>query len=118
MGDSEEMKPVRCGCGGKAEIRYQSDMYGVRCSKCFIWNGGFNTEAEAIEAWNKAMGAKDINVPVKERTAKVIPIETDNAAGMLWKCSECGQPMHRTSWSRQNNYCPSCGAKLDWSRNE
>ena len=61
---TDEMKPVRCGCGGEAEvIKHEyymcSPTYGVTCYKCgTATNQGFDTEAEAITAWNTAMGER------------------------------------------------------------
>ena len=62
---SDELKPVRCGCGGEAKIRpyrrldfaftNKTDYY-VQCDKCGISTLMKDTEGEAIEAWNKAMG--------------------------------------------------------------
>ena len=40
----------------------------MECQKCGICTNFYNTEAEAITAWNTAMGAKDINVPNKNMT--------------------------------------------------
>lgn len=71
---TDELKPVRCGCGGEAKVvKHEyfecSPTYGVTCYKCgTATNQGFDTEAEAIQAWNRAMGAKDINVPNKFAT--------------------------------------------------
>lgn len=54
---NEELKPVRCGCGGEAEIikhtfHKASPSYGVECTNCHAESWQFyNTEAEAIEAW-------------------------------------------------------------------
>ena len=52
-----ELKPVRCGCGGEAIVDQTDgyDEYQVYCPKCFMSSGTFNTEAEAITAWNTAM---------------------------------------------------------------
>lgn len=64
-----ELKPVRCGCGGEAKVDKHTyyralPTYGVRCHRCGQETRQFYmTEAEAIKAWNKAMG---------ERTEKVI----------------------------------------------
>ena len=58
----DELKPVRCGCGGEAKVvkheYYEcSPTYGVTCYKCgTATNQGFDTEAEAVEVWNCAMG--------------------------------------------------------------
>ena len=63
---NKELKPVRCGCGGKAKVApYHGDGYEsfyVYCQKCNIETDYYEFEAEAITAWNRAMG---------ERTAKV-----------------------------------------------
>lgn len=61
--NDNELKPVNCGCGGEAAVNYTlvtflgKDMrYCVRCEDCGIMTNWYHTEAEAIEAWNKAMG--------------------------------------------------------------
>ena len=124
---TDELKPVCCGCGGIAKLMFRSQMFGVQCSECFIENGGYDTEAEAVTAWNTAMGtnvrtlmkvfAYDATCAVcdkKERTAKVETVEKPN----VFKCSECGQYFHSTAWGSPVMYCSRCGAKLDWSGNE
>ena len=58
--EKSQPKPVRCGCGGEAVIHEQEyGEFDVYCPMCFITTDDYNTEAEAIEAWNRAMGAKD-----------------------------------------------------------
>ena len=111
-----ELKPVKCGCGGKAKIGHiektsylPKDRWYIGCPKCDICTGIHDTEAEAITAWNRAMGNGDKTSPV-ERTAKVETVEKPN----VFKCSECGQYMHSTSWGSPVEYCSRCGAKLDW----
>ena len=100
---TDELRPVRCGCGGEAyclayenTIRVTEDGYdhSIYCSKCHIETKLYDTEAEAIEAWNKAMG---------ERTAKV-----KKGAYDLMRC-ECGMPV-----SSNYDYCPKCRARLEW----
>lgn len=65
---SEELKPVRCGCGGEASVDYfigepsEGASYEVYCRKCEIHTMTYDTMTEAITAWNKAMGATDTNV--------------------------------------------------------
>ena len=71
---TDNMKPVRCGCGGKAEayeIHFWGKCYVCECMECGVTTKPMDTEAEAVQAWNRAMGAKDINVPDKERMAKM-----------------------------------------------
>ena len=128
-----------CGqnCFGDKKIKYRVYMI---CKKCHargkpiitdwlinphpwdsIYSGRIRHNAEqdemfapyverAIEAWNRAMGAKDINVPNKERTAKVETVEKPN----VFKCSECGQYFHSTAWGSPVEYCSRCGCRLEW----
>ena len=60
---SDELKPVNCGCGGEAkvydnEVRHEFGIshFVVECQKCGIITKWKNTEAEAVESWNLAMG--------------------------------------------------------------
>lgn len=61
---TDELKPVRCGCGGEANIyayearwKKTEDGYqrSVGCLKCGIATQLYDTGAEAITAWNTAM---------------------------------------------------------------
>lgn len=55
---SDELKPVRCGCGGEAVIyvtHWWGKCYVCECDECGTASRPCNTEAEAITAWNKAM---------------------------------------------------------------
>lgn len=48
----EELK--RCPfCGGEAEIIGSNTTYWIDCNECRAETGLFNTEAEAIVAWNR-----------------------------------------------------------------
>ena len=70
-----ELNPVNCGCGGEARIgKIYGDAWTVECTECGIQSGCYDTETEAITAWNKAMGAKDINVPDKNGMSDLISI--------------------------------------------
>ena len=124
---SNELKPVRCGCGGEAVIDAEMgyELYHVFCPKCEIVTAWYKTEAEAIEAWNTAMGtntrkllevlvhdATDTNVGCKERTAKVINIYSVGNY-LFGSCGGCGAPV-----IKHDVYCSECGVKLDWSGNE
>ena len=140
---TDEMKPVRCGCGGEAEVikhtfHGASPSYGVECTNCHAESWQFyDTEAEAITAWNRAMGShttvcttedgvytsgctitntsspnEDFH-PVRdcmvgaERTVKV-----DELCGKWGKC-ECGADVFRPD-TEGWKYCPYCGARLEW----
>ena len=52
---SEELKPVRCGCGGEAMLYVDLKYFSIICKKCGIATRDFLSEAEAVEAWNRAM---------------------------------------------------------------
>lgn len=112
---TDELKPVRCGCGGEAVLETDHDTIQpvapidwkrVRCNKCNIRTTWRKSEAEAIEAWNRAMGAKDINVPNKERTAKV------EISDGWFRCCGCDYCTERYSYDWK--YCPMCGCRLIW----
>jgi predicted ferric reductase len=99
-------KPVNCGCGGEAKVSTWTgsnatvinDCNAVYCENCGIQTKKYNTEAKAIQAWNKAMG---------ERTAKAKVNFKDENFFFGW--CECGQYQ-----SSQHPYCPACGARLEW----
>ena len=99
---SEELNPVRCGCGGEAKVQrvktLKSHLIVVMCTKCEIATNYYTNEAEAIQAWNKAMG---------ERTAKAKVNFKDENFFFGW--CECGQYQ-----SSQFPYCPACGCRLEW----
>ena len=107
---SEELKPVRCGCGGEAKFgtdinQYTGNQkYWIQCEKCGTQTKKHKTKEEAIEAWDKAMGAKDINVP-----AKWIPYPDCG----YWVCSECGFVSEAFSANILYHYCPKCGSLMN-----
>ena len=101
---TDELKPVRCGCGGEAQVLEPSytNCYVVQCGKCGIRTPYMNTDDEAITAWNRAMGNRD-ELSRVERTAK-----PKKGAYDLTRC-ECGMPV-----SSNFDYCPKCLARLEW----
>ena len=97
---NDELKPVRCGCGGEAIVDQTDgyDEYNVYCPKFFMSSGTFNTEADAVAAWNRAMG---------ERVAKA----TRKPEAFFYRC-ECGYGL--CCEKNDMNYCPHCGCRLEW----
>lgn len=102
---SEELKPCPfCPDGGKLFINGGVGCRWVECSSCGCEGPAYETEAEAIEAWNTRA----------ERTCKA---EQDYDAmddGIpdcrIWKCS-CGESF--PFWRGLNPcFCPNCGAKV------
>ncbi|MBQ6503196.1 MAG: Lar family restriction alleviation protein [Flexilinea sp.] len=78
MPEYPETKRVPCRCGGKALLGiFESTeitggrVYIVICDDCKIRTDYYPEAEEAVKAWNRAMGAKDINVPANERTVEV-----------------------------------------------
>ena len=74
----------KCGCGGEVRVvnnfGSESD-FMVVCTGCGLKTAVYHSREMAVNAWNRAMSAKDMNVPGKfatdtnvgdkERTAKV-----------------------------------------------
>ena len=121
----DEVKPVCCGCGGKAVVRvfwHQSKsrfVYQVACEDCFIQTIAFPTEAEAVEEWNRAMFtdsrtlARVLMHDAKELSEKPVkPYKTDTN-NKRWHCGHCS-----TAVGRYWVYCQKCGAEIDWSVRE
>ena len=98
---TDELKPVRCGCGGEMLMEtIGNPVFGwrLRCPKWHIMTSWFDSEAEAIEAWNRAMG---------ERTEK---IHDDKIRPVIHRCGKDIVTLINPTW----NYCPYCGTKFEW----
>ena len=110
---SEELKPVRCGCGGEAVIyvtHWWGKCYVCECDECGTASRPCTTKAEAITAWNRAIGAKDINVPDKERNkGKWLRRKGEDC----WECSECHAVLENSDVGNHNfYYCYHCGTDM------
>ena len=120
---TDELKPVNCGCGGEAhhdsascwnpeeEEWMPNFWHRVICKNCGTQTKAFYTEAEAIQAWNKAMGAKDINVPNKFATDTNVGNKTAKfkQVGEFLRCGECNHIV-----DSGYKYCPECGSRLEF----
>ena len=117
--NENELKPVKCGCGGEAEIDwvlepsncYMADVFCNRCGTNTIpfWSTEKDKAIDyAVTTWNTAMGATDTNVGDKERTAKVECRETK--MGFTYRCCNCDNHIDNSCVK----YCPQCGARLEW----
>lgn len=77
---SEKLKPVRCGCGGEAVIyvtHWWGKCYVCECDECGMASRPCTTEAEAIRAWNRAMGAEKMpttNMTILHRKIDLLSI--------------------------------------------
>lgn len=110
-------------CGGEAEILTAESMrggylFGIMCNDCCSRGDVYETEAEAIEAWNTRaayhgyeQAAIEAWKSIKtwntraERTCHLI-----EDSGLL-HCSECGGVAEERLWAYWH-YCPNCGARV------
>lgn len=107
------MKPVKCRCGGEAyhdsascwnpeqEEWMPNFWHRVICKNCGTQTKAFYTEAEAVQAWNRAMGATDTNVE-----NKTVKFKQD---GKFLRCGKCNRIV-----DSGYKYCPECGCKLEF----
>jgi len=119
---SDKLTPVHCGCGGEVwafMTLYPENTerpYICQCRNCFTRTGGYPTEAEAITAWNRAMGSAEKSSTV-ERTAKVIEHDASvtDTDGYKYHRSEylCGACKKKVLGG--DEYCSHCGCRLDWN---
>ena len=59
---SNNLKPVRCGCCGKADIGFvKAHQWFCYCTDCGVRTPLCRTRAEAIKVWNKAMGVDKVD---------------------------------------------------------
>ena len=111
---SEELKPVRCGCGGEAfhdtargwnPVREDALVlwHRVICKNCGTQTKAFYTEAEAIQAWNRAISGQN-----KEKDMTFHWIESF----LGYRCSSCG---HICNTTAMPDICPNCHARLEWN---
>ena len=116
---TNDLKPIPCGCGGEAKVQrvrtLKSYVLVVMCTKCEIATNYYTNEAEAIQAWNRAMGSTEKS-SVVERTAKVIEHDASvtDTDGYKYHRSEylCGACKKKVIGG--DEYCSHCGCRLDW----
>ena len=123
---TDKLTPVRCGCGGEAEVikhtfHNLSPSYGVECTNCHAESWQFyNTEAEAVTAWNRAMSGSAEKSSVVERTAKVEEDEwTEHKMlardyGKIYYQHDCCCDLYESPYQ----FCPYCGKKMKRKNHE
>ena len=95
---TNELRPCPF-CGGRAKHVYFSftDAHSVWCRNCGAESNEFDTEAEAIEAWNTRA----------ERTCRNVADQV-----VLFECSECGAKTVDAVGNYTQEYCAACGRKV------
>ena len=88
-------------CGGEAEVLTAESMnggylFGAMCNDCLSRGDVYDTEAEAVEAWNT-------------RAVRTCNIVYDNG---IAHCDTCGAGTYTGSNLDYWHYCPNCGAKV------
>ena len=129
---TDNLTPVRCGCGGEAEIDWvlQPDgvyMTGVYCKNCGtktipFWSMEKNRAIDyAVTTWNKAMSGSaeekvkafwdGMSAEMKEERKKE---RWQRRKGSdCWECSECHAVLESDDIVRHNYYyCYHCGADM------
>ena len=104
-----ELKPVHCGCGGKARTELSGEPFTpwiVKCPICGIRTELQDTEAEAIIVWNRAM--------VDQKKGKWMFAGEQKRLPLIGICSVCGH-YESAVWiiSHRPNFCPNCGTKME-----
>lgn len=100
-----DLKPCPC-CNGISWVDYRAFTTYVYCDKCGLRTKAYNTEAEAIEAWNTR----------HERTCEVLCIKHGPVFDVL-RFSCCGYEWAENRTDRgatepDPNFCPNCGARV------
>lgn len=104
---TDELKPVRCGCGGEAEVFHvapegYAGSYCVRCVKCLTQSPFFTGNKEkAIETWNRAMGAGKNEVAIT-KGYWMVTYDGLHCSICNYKCETTAAP----------SVCPRCGMDM------
>lgn len=114
-----DLKAVQCRCGGEAIVKCMTydriKYYVVECTECGLQTPLERSENKAIEIWNESIPLlqKILKGSFSRQTAKIKKYLYSGTSlyDIDGECSECGKYLD-ASWE----YCPSCGAKLEWEK--
>ncbi len=99
---TDELKPVRCGCGGEAFVSINGFIeYHVVCALCGMRTDWFRSKDKAIEAWNRAMGAGKDDIAITKGTW-MRTLDGFHCSVCFYKCETTALP----------DVCPHCGADM------
>ena len=114
-----KLQPVKCGCGGEPEIMdvewssHEPIMKMVICSKCGTRTDLWDTEFNAVEAWNLAMG--DFPKTIIQKIDSVTPVKCEYGDEKIIFASGYICPNCYSHVTEKDKYCHECGMKLDWN---
>lgn len=99
-------------CGKIAIIKKTSDhftrkKYFIYCSKCKGRTKYYNTENEAIKAWNHRISPKS---EVIEHIMTITDTDRNKYSRSEYLCGACKKKV-----LAEDEYCSHCGEQLDWS---
>lgn len=96
-------------CGGEAEMLTAESMnggylFGIMCNDCRSRGDVYDTEAEAIAAWNTRA---ELGSGTCECIAEYAESPIDGKKIVLHRCSACYELMRP-----HMRHCPNCGARV------
>ena len=119
----DKLQPVKCGCGGEEHVVKYSvkdwdlnkwvPAFYVQCKKCGIKTIDYPTGAEAVQAWNLAMG--DFSKTIIQKIDSVTPVKCEYGDEKVIFASGYICPNCYTHVIKKDKYCHECGMKLDWN---
>ena len=102
-----ELKPCPC-CNGISWVDYRAFTTYVYCDKCGLRTKAYNTEAEAIEAWNTRHERTCSPVePFDSKTKHIVERGSNHYYWPYRGCPEC-----QCDFPQDSNFCPNCGARV------